>query len=291
MDFNSAALFVKVVRYGSFSETARRINMPVATVSRRIADLEKDLGIRLLERSTRHLRLTGSGTAFYEHAARGLEAFESGLSTLENQHQELTGTLRLSLPSTFLPWQALLQDFQAQYCQVKLEILMTERKLDLIEDGIDVALRFGDLQDNGAIARMLGKDRHQLVASPAYLAQYGEPSQPEQLLSMPCASWHNQIGGTTTWLLGNESVQIVPFLQVNNYAYLLQLALAGACVTELPPFLVREHLDRGRLKTVLPDYPLPTQAVNLLYPSRKQLSPLVRIYIDFCAEWITGLFE
>lgn len=291
MDFNSAALFAKVVQYGSFSETARRINMPVATVSRRIADLEKDLGVRLLERSTRHLRLTGSGTAFYEYAARGLEAFESGLSTLENQHQELTGTLRLSIPSTFLPWQELLQDFQARYRQVKLEILMTERKLDLIEDGIDVALRFGDPKDNRAIAKKLGKDRHQLVASPAYLAQYGEPSQPEQLLTMPCASWNNQIGGTTTWLLGNESLQIAPFLQVNNYTYLLQLTLAGACVTELPPFLVREHLASGQLKTILPDYPLLTQEVNLLYPSRKQLSPLIRIYIDFCSEWVTGLFE
>ena len=291
MDFNSAALFAKVVQYGSFSETARRINMPVATVSRRIAALEKDLGVRLLERSTRHLRLTGRGTAFYEYAARGLEVFESGLSTLENHHQELTGTLRLSIPSTFLPWQALLQDFQACYRQVKLEILMTERKLDLIEDGIDVALRFGDPKDNQAIAKKLGKDRHQLVASPTYLAQYGEPWQPEQLLIMPCASWNNQIGGTTTWLLGNESLQIAPFLQVNNYAYLLQLALAGACVTVLPPFLVREHLASGQLKTILPDYPLLTQEVNLLYPSRKQLSPLIRIYIDFCSEWVTGLFE
>ncbi len=290
MDFNSAALFVKVVQYGSFSETARRINMPVATVSRRIADLEKDLGVRLLERSTRYLRLTECGTAFYEYAARGLEAFESGLSTLENQQQELTGTLRLSLPATFLPWQALLQDFQARYCQVKLEIFMTERKINLIEDGIDVTLRVGDRKDNQAIARKLGEYRHQLVASPAYLKQYGEPSQPEQLLAMPCASWNAQTG-EATWLLRNEPVQVAPFLQVNNYLYLLKLALAGACVTELPPFLIQEHLASGRLKTLLHDYPLPTQQLNLLYPSRKQLSSLVRIYINFCSEWVADFFQ
>lgn len=157
MDFNSAALFVKVVQYGSFSEAARRTNTPVATVSRWIAELEKDLGIRLLERSTRHLRMTLAGTTFYEYAVRGFEAFETGLSILEDQQQELTGTLRLSLPPAFLPMQQLLQDFQACYCKVKLEIFITERKINLIEDGIDVALRVGELKDNQTIARKLGE--------------------------------------------------------------------------------------------------------------------------------------
>lgn len=290
MDFNAAALFVKVVQYGSFSETARRINTPVATVSRRIADLEKDLGVRLLERSTRYVRLTAGGTAFYEYAIRGLEAFESGLSILENQQRELTGTLRLSLPPTFLPWQGLLQDFQTRYRQVRLEIFITERKINLIEDGIDVALRVGDRKENQAIARKLGEYRHQLVASPDYLEQYGEPFQPEQLLTVPCASW-NARTGEATWALGNEPVQIAPFLQVNDYLHLLQLALAGACVTELPPFLIQEHLDSGRLKTVLNDYPLPIQQLNLLYPSCKHLSPLVSTYIDFCSEWVDRLFQ
>lgn len=169
MDYNSAALFVKVVQYGSFSETARRTNTPVATVSRWIAELEKDLGIRLLERSTRHLRMTQAGTKFYEYAARGFEAFETGLSILENQQQELTGTLRLSLPPTFFPWQELLQDFQVRYSKVKLEIFITERKINLIEDGIDVALRVGDRKDNQTIARKLGEYRHQPVASPYFL--------------------------------------------------------------------------------------------------------------------------
>ncbi|WP_019503020.1 LysR family transcriptional regulator [Pseudanabaena sp. PCC 6802] len=287
MDLNSAALFVKVVQYGSFSETARQTNTPVATISRRIADLEKELGVRLLERSTRHLRMTQAGAAFYEDAARGLEAFEMGLSTLENQQQELTGTLRLSLPPAFLPWQQLLQDFQVRYHQVKFDIFITERRVNLIEDGIDVALRIGDRKDNQAIVKKLGEYRHQLVASPDFLEQYGTPSQREQLLTMPCASWHAQ----TTWLLGNESIQISPIFQVNDYLHLLKLALAGSCVTELPPFLIQEHLMNGRLKTLLKDYPLPAQQLNLLYPSRKQLSRLVRTYIDFCAEWVDGLFQ
>lgn len=290
MDLNSAALFVKVVQYGSFSETARRTNTPVATVSRWIADLEKDLGVRLLERSTRRLRMTQAGTTFYEYAARGLEAFETGLSILEDQQQELTGTLRLSLPPAFLPMQKLLQDFQVRYCQVKLEIFITERKINLIEDGIDVALRVGELKDNQTIARKLGEYRHQLVASPDFLEKYGEPSQPEQLLTMPCASWNTRTD-TIKWSLGDESVQIAPILQVNDYLHLLKLVLAGTYFTELPPFLIKEHLASGRLKTLLEDYPLPTLQLNLLYPSSKQLSRLVSTYIDFCTEWVDCLFQ
>ncbi|MEH2236109.1 LysR family transcriptional regulator [Nostoc sp.] len=290
MDFNSAALFVKVVQYGSFSEAARRTNTPVATVSRRIAELEKNLGIRLLERSTRHLRMTQAGTTFYEYAARGFEAFETGLSILENQQQELTGTLRLSLPPAFLPWQELLQEFQVRYCKVKLEIFITERKINLIEDGIDVALRVGKPKDNQTITRKLGEYRHQLVASPDFLEKYGEPSQPEQLLTMPCASWNTRTDARK-WSLGDESIQIAPSLQVNDYLHLLKLVLAGACVTELPPFLIKEHLASGRLKTLLEDYSLPTQQLNLLYPSCKQLSRLVSTYIDFCTEWVDCLFQ
>ncbi len=241
-------------------------------------------------RSTCYRGRTEGGTAFYEYAVCGLEAFEIGLSTLENQQQELTGTLRLSLSPGFLPWQELLQDFQACYRQVKLEIFITERKINLIEDRIDVTLRVGDRKDSQTIARQLGEYRYQLVASPAYLEQYGEPYQPEQLLTMPCASW-NVRTDATTWSLGNKSIQIAPFLQVNDYLHLLKLLLAGACVTELPPFLIQEHLVSGRLKTLLKDYPLSTQQLNLLYPSHKQLSRLVKTYIDFCSEWADSLFQ
>lgn len=289
MDFNSVALFVKVVQYGSFSETARQTNTPVATISRRIADLEETLKVRLLERSTRNMRMTEAGTVFYEYAACGLEAFETGLSTLGNQQQELIGTLRLSLPPTFLPWQKLLQDFQSRYRQVKVEIFITERRINLIEDEIDVALRVGDRKDKQAITRKLGEYQHQIVASPDFLNHYGEPSRPEQLLTMPCISWNNH-KDVTIWLLGNQAIQITPILQVNDYFHLLQLVLTGAYITELPPFLIQEHLANGQLKRVLQEYQLPTQELHLLYPSRNQLSRLVKTYIDFCSEWVDRFF-
>ena len=289
MDFNAAALFVKVVRYGSFSETARRTSIPVATVSRRIKELEKELGVRLLERSTRYLRLTDAGTKFLEYVARGVEALEMGWSAIDRYQIEISGTLRLSLPPGFIPWRKLLQDFQPVYPKVNLELYVTERRVDLVEDGIDVALRIGEIQDRRAIALRLGKYRHLLVASPALLEKYGTPLQPENLLEMPCASWKTPID-SKVWQLGDRAIKIEPFFQVNDYLHLLELALASRCVTELPPFLVRDYLANGQLKHLLPNYPLPLCELNLLCPSRKQLSYLVKTYIDFCHHWVEHQF-
>lgn len=290
MDLNAVALFVKVVQYGSFSETARRTGMPVATVSRRIKNLEKDLGFRLLERSTRYLRLTDAGASFLEYANQGVEAFETGLSILDRYQQDLSGTLRLSLPPGFVPWRRLLQDFQGRYPNVRVELLVTERRVDLIEDGIDVALRVGDRKDDRAIVKNLGEYRHLLVASPIFLERHGEPAQPEQLLRVPCASWSVPTD-SKIWLLGDEAIRINPFLQVNDYLHLLELVLAGICVTELPPFLAQEYITSNHLKRLLTSYPLPMHELNLLYPSRRQLSSLVKTYVNFCTEQVVNLFQ
>jgi DNA-binding transcriptional LysR family regulator len=289
MDLNAVALFVKVVQYGSFSETARRTNIPVATVSRRIKELEEDLGFRLLERSTRYLRLTDAGTSFLAYANQGVEAFETGLSSLNHDQQNLSGTLRLSLPPGFIPWRKLLQEFQVRYPNVNIELLVTERRVDLIEDGIDVALRIGDRKDNRAIAKKLGEYRHVLVTSPIFLRKYGELSHPKDLINVPCGSWRVPTD-STIWFLGDEMIQINPFFQVNDYLHLLELALVGICVTELPPFLAQDYIADGQLKRLLRSYPLPLHELNLLYPSRKQLSRLVKTYIDFCSEWVVCLF-
>lgn len=283
MDFNAAALFVKVVQHGSFSETARRTNIPVATVSRRIKDLERELGIRLLERSTRYLRLTDAGAKFLEYVACGVESFEMGLLAIERDRVEVSGRLRLSLPPGFIPWRKLLQEFQECYPKVNIELYITERRVDLIEDGIDVALRIGNVKDRQAIVKELGTYRHLLVASPMLLEKYARPTKPEDLLQLPCACWNSH--SDRLWQLGDETIEVNPFFQVNDYLHLLDLALSGRCVTELPPFLARDYLVKGQLEHLLTDFPLPSWKLNLLYPSQKQLSHLVKIYVDFCLGW------
>ncbi|MEM9947171.1 MAG: LysR family transcriptional regulator [Cyanobacteria bacterium P01_D01_bin.36] len=286
MDLNAAALFVKVVQYGSFSETARRTNTPVATVSRRIKQLENTLGFRLLERSTRYLRLTAAGESFLEHAIQGVEAFEAGQSTLEQYQIELSGTLRLSVPSGFLPYRKLLQAFQTTHPNVTIELFATERKVDLIEEGIDVALRIGSRKDNQAVSQPLGSYRHLLVASPNLLKNCTPIEHPSHLQTLPCATWKNPTG-TNLWHLGEEIIEVHPFIQVNDYLHLQELALSGECVTELPPFLAKSHIDSAQLTHLLQDYPFPDCDLNLLYPSGKHLSRLVRTYLEFCSEWAT----
>lgn len=281
MDLDSVALFVEVVKAGSFSAAARHTHTPVATVSRRISELEKSLNIRLLERSSRHLRMTDAGSVLYEYAARGLEELHAGLLALENSQQELAGTLRLSIPPSFVPWRSVIQNFQLHFPNIKVEIYVTERRLDLVLDGVDVALRVGEVLHDSVVARKLFKYRHQLVASPKLLAKYGSPQEPMQLLNMPCASWNDRVSAPV-WNLGGKSYNIQPYLQVNDYLHLQSLALTGDCVTELPPFLAQPAIAEGTLQALLPNFPLLEREIYLLYPSRRQVSSLVKAYVDFC---------
>ena len=170
-DLNSLALFAKVVEAGSFSEAARRLKMPISTVSRRIAELEDQLGVRLLERSTRNLRLTELGAEVLEHAVRSAELNEAVESVVSNRLSDVSGTLKLSAPpsvsDTLLT--PLVTAFQASYPNVRVQILVTERLVDLIAEGVDLAFRLGALKDSCLVARRVLTYRHQLVASPSYL--------------------------------------------------------------------------------------------------------------------------
>ena len=283
MDLDAVALFVEVVKAGSFSAAARHTHTPVATVSRRISELEKSLDIRLLERSSRHLRMTDAGSVLYEYAARGVEELHAGLLALKDSQQELAGTLRLSIPPSFTPWQLLIHDFQLHYPNIKVEIYVTEQRLDLVQDGVDVALRVGELLHDSVVARKLFTYRHRVVASPTLLAKYGSPQEPMQLLNMPCACWNDRVSAPV-WNLGGKDYTVRPSLQVNDYLHLQAVALADDCVTELPPFLAKPMIAEGTLQELLPDFPLPERELYLLYPSRKQVSRLVKAYVDFCLQ-------
>ncbi len=283
MDIDSVALFVEVVKAGSFSAAARHTSTPVATVSRRISELEKKLNIRLLERSSRHVRMTDAGSVLYEYAARGVEELHAGLLALKNSQQELAGTLRLSIPPSFIPWRLLIQDFQLQFPNIQVEIYVTERRVDLVQDGVDVALRVGELVHDSVVARRLFKYRHTLVASPKLLANYGSPQDPMQLQNIPCACWNNR-GNPPSWNLGGKNYPIRPYLQVNDYLHLQALALRGDCVTELPPFLAQPAIIDGTLQALLPEFLFPEHGLYLLYPSRRQVSMLVKAYVNFCLQ-------
>ncbi|HED34100.1 MAG TPA: LysR family transcriptional regulator [Gammaproteobacteria bacterium] len=284
MNLNSLNMFALVVRYAGFSEASRRSGIPVATLSRRISDLEKQMGVRLLERSTRKIRTTREGDILYQFASRGLEEINAGELAIQNLNEELKGALRLSIPGDVNFWWSLLNCFQARYPNIYLDVFTTERRVDLISDGVDVVLRVGELKTSTAIVRKIGEYRHCLVASPDYLEKYGVPEHPEQLATYSCGAWGRN-REDIVWNFADKDYSIYPKIKVNDFAHLLSLALAGSIITELPPLLAKPFMDSGELVSLFDDLPMPVLTFSLLYPSRKYLSPLSRAYIDFALEY------
>src|SRR6267142_2848873 len=230
MDLNASHMFVAVVQAGSLSAAATRLGIPLPTLSRRIRDLERQLKVQLLERSARGAKLTDAGSRLYEHASRGIEALLEGKQAVVTDQARLKGRLRLSLPQTVEPWWELLAAFQRRYPDIQVYIYSTERRVDLIEDGIDVALRVGAIEPKAVLA-------------------------------------------------------------TNDYHHLCSRALGGDVVTELPPFLAAAPIRERRLVPLLPQYALPEWSINLLYPSHRHRSTIVRTYLDFCQSYLPTIIQ
>ena len=285
------ALFVKVVENESFSRAARRESIPVSTVSRKISQLEKALGVRLLERSTRQLRTTEIGQEYYERCRRGLEEFETANLMVTDRQAEVSGRLRLSVPPSIsdvivVP---LIEAFQAQYPNAIVNCLVTDRHINHIEDGIDLSLRVGDLKESSLVARRLLRYRSVLVASPGYLERAGVPTHPDEL-SLHTTVAFSRWEPTVTWSLEHESeiykVQIQPRLAMNDYAGVQRAVLDGHGITEIPSIVCGQSLGDGRLVEVMPQWTFAPVALSAIYPSNRNVSRLVRLFKDFCVERI-----
>ncbi|HEJ3361947.1 TPA: LysR family transcriptional regulator [Pseudomonas aeruginosa] len=283
MDLNAVEIFVCVVQMGSLSSAAQRLNVPLPTVSRKMRELEQQLSVQLLERSVRGTRLTDAGTRLYEHASRGIEALEDAKNAVLSSQSELKGYLRLSLPPSFEPWWEVIDAFQIQYPGIRVFIYSTERRVDLTVDGIDVALRVGNIEHESLVARKLLAYRHMLVASRTLIDRLGMPKRVDDLHGYPCATWVQNSYTNATWKLGDSIFRPDPVLSTNDYAHLRFKVLEGSVVAELPPFMVRDHLQSGQMEAILPAFPLPTQEINLLYPSHRHPSAIVRAYLMFCS--------
>lgn len=284
MDLNATRMFVGAVQAGSFSAAAARLNLPLPTISRRIRQLEQELKVQLLERSPRGITLTDAGARLYEHASRGLEALVEGAEAVRSDQARLKGRLRLSIPPSMEPWWRLLGDFRQQYPDIRISVFSTERRVDLIQDGIDVALRIGAIVDESMVARQVASYRHVLVASPTLLKRLGVPGAADGLRRFPCAVWAPGASTQSVWNLGEAVFAPDAVLSSNDYLYLRACAMRGDAVTELPPFLARDALARGELVRVLPRQELPEVSINLLYPSHRHPSSLVRAYLVYCRE-------
>ena len=275
-DLNALIVFAKVVETRSFSEAARRLGMPVSTVSRRVAELEDQLGIRLLERSTRHLRLTDVGAEVFEQAQRCADLNEAVEGIVSNQMSDVAGLLRLSAPpsisDTLLA--PLIGAFQAAHPNVRVQVLVTDRFVDHIAEGVDLVFRLGALKDSTLVARKILTYRHQLVASPAYFAQRKPPKTPQDLLDhrlLAFAHWQPEDSWTFTLAGGGrrEKLAFRPFLSMNDYTGLAAALVAGVGIGDLPPVVQPDLLRDGRLIEVMPEWRFRTLDLSVVHLSNR----------------------
>src|SRR5262244_3769925 len=295
-DLNSLLIFAKVVEAKSFSEAARRLKMPTSTVSRRVADLEEQLGVRLIERSTRSLRLTDVGSEVFEQAKHSSEINDAVGNIASNHKSTISGELRLAAPpsisDSFLA--PILGAFQASYPNVRIQVFITDRIVDQIAEGVDLAFRVDpQLKDSSLIARKILTYRHQLVASPAYLAGRKSPQRPQDLLQhrlLAFSFWKPM----NVWIFVNgrkrETLTFHPHLSMNDYAGLAAALLAGTGVGDLPPLVQPELLRDGRLVEVMPDWRFATFYLWLVHTGNRYLTRPVRLFKEFAAQRAPTLF-
>ena len=295
-DLNSLMVFARVVEAKSFSEAARRMKIPLSTVSRRVAELEKQLGVRLIERSTRRLRLTDVGSEVFEQGKHSVEISEAVNNIASNHLSTVSGELRLAAPpsisdSLLAP---LVGAFQASYPNVRIQVFITDRIVDQIAEGVDLAFRVDpQLKDSSLIARKILTYRHQLVASPAYLARRKPPQKTQDLLQhrlLAFSFWKPM----NVWSFVNgkkkETLTFRPHLSMNDYAGLAAALLAGTGIGDLPPLVQPELLRDGRLVEIMPDWRFATFYLWLAHTGNRFLTRPVRLFKEFAAQRAPTLF-
>jgi DNA-binding transcriptional LysR family regulator len=298
-DLNSLIIFAEVAEANSFSEAARRLKMPTSTVSRRIADLEAQLGVRLIDRSTRGLRLTDVGSELIEHARRTVELNDAIDNIASNHLSKISGTLRLSAPpsisdSLLMP---LVCAFQASYPDVRIQIFISERFVDHIADGIDLAFRVGGrLGDSSLVARKILTYRHQLVVSPEYLKKSKPPQIPQDLLCHRLFSFLRRGRPENTWRFSHvngkdeATIAFQPFVCMNDYAGLASALLRGVGIGDLPPIVQPRLLREGQLIEVMPKWRLRTVNLWLVHLGSRFTRRSVRVFKEFAAQMVPKLF-
>ncbi len=281
-------VFAAVVDTGSFAAAAERLDMSRAMTSKYVAHLEERLGTRLLQRTTRKLTLTESGSAYYERCVQILADISQAEEGAARQSEAPRGTLRLTVPVSFgiLHMGPMLSDYMKQYPEVKIDLLMVDRRVDLIEEGLDLAVRIGSLPESGLIAKKLASDRIAICGAPDYFKRHGVPQKPADLAHHNCLTYSYAANGDD-WKLtgpdGTHSVKVAGSLRATNGDMVKLAALGGVGVMRQPRFLVGEDLRAGRLVEVLREYQSGELGIYAVYPSRKHLSAKVRSFIDFLA--------
>jgi DNA-binding transcriptional LysR family regulator len=288
--FENMQTFVSVVETGGISAAADRMKIAKSAVSRRIGELEDRLGVRLFHRTTRRFSLTESGRSFHQHCLRILADLDEVEQSLSSDDAALKGTLKIAAPLSFglRHLAPIINEFMESHPQLLLDLDLSDRQIDLIEEGIDVAIRIGRLADSSLIARRLAPIRSVVCASPSYLERFGIPQTAQDLSIHQCLRYSNLVE-KERWQYqapdgSSGSVKVPIRMLANSGDYLLEAALAGLGIVVEPVFIAYEAIEQGRLIPVLTDYSWSDAAAYAVYPTTRHLSRRVRVMIDFLLE-------
>jgi DNA-binding transcriptional LysR family regulator len=295
-DRNEMLFFAEVVDRGGFAAAGRALNIPKSRLSRRVADLEARLGVRLLQRTTRKLSLTQAGEIYHRHCIAMREQAEAADEAVAHVLTEPRGTVRVTCPVTLAQTTIgpVLPGFLAAHPQVRIDMLVTNRVIDLVQESVDIALRVrSNLDDSGTlVVKNLGNTEGILVASPQLLQRFGQPAGPEELRNLPTVAM-SAADGRSSWRLigpGGRAFELQhhPVYTADDLLTLKVAVLHGTGICVLPDYMCSDEIRRGELVPVLPGWSPPTAKVLAVFPSRRGMVPAVRRFLDYLGENIIG---
>lgn len=283
--------FAKVVEHGGYAKAARALDIPKSRLSRHVAALETKLNVRLLQRSTRRFAVTEVGQDVHRHAMAMLAEADAALHVVEFARAEPRGVVRMScpVPMTRTMLAGILPEFLRQHPKVRLQIHVSNRRVDVLNEGFDIALRVrvAPTGEDGLVMRSFGEVRELLVASPEYLDRVGRPSEPAKLAEFETLAFDSEADHQIWELRGPDSqvtrIEIVPRVRCHDFSVLRAAAVDGLGITKLPENVVCSDLADGKLERVLPQWNTPLGIAHLVFPARRGLLPAVRALIDFLA--------
>lgn len=298
-DLNDLYYFAMVVEHGGFAAAERALGIPKSRLSRRIAQLEADLDVRLLQRSTRRFAVTDIGQGVYRHAQSMLSEAQAAREVVDRLSAEPRGVVKVSVPVELAQQQLarLLPDFLRKFPQVRVQMHVSNRRVDVINEGFDVALRVrSQLNDDGSLVlRSFGQIQALLIASPAYLDRFGRPRVPDDLAGHTTLSMTEDDSRQRLDLQDSQGqvqrVELQPRLMGHDFPLLKELAAAGMGIALLPETVCADAVRAGALEVVLPEWRLPQGLCHAVFPSRRGLLPAVRVFIDYLAEHLPAQLE
>ena len=288
---NDLLLFARIVDSGSFSLAAQRVDLPKSTVSRRISLLEAKLGERLLLRTTRKLTLTEFGASLLEHARKVVEEVEAAGALVQHRQLAPSGRLRISMPADFanLGMHAVLTRFMEMYPAITLELDLSPRRVDLVAENFDVAIRMGELPDDSSLnARQVALEKMGLYAAPSYIARRGLPETPDDLLKHDLLCLLQRTGGAAPWVLTRGKVrwerELPPKMTANSPDLLARIACSGAGIAASSDLFAEAYVEKGELVRVLPEWDLPLVTGWAVFPGRRLMPAKTRAFLDLMGE-------